>query len=1010
MTSRSAILASAWVFALAFVPAMAAEPAFVKKPTASRVKDKVRIDFEVNQLCDVAVYVEDGQGKVVRHLAAGVLGKNPPAPLKPDSLAQSIEWDGRDDDDRPAAGGALKIRVALGLRASYAGQPFAAKGQTGPNHLEGVMGLTVAPDGRVYVLDRCNGQVWGGSRVLVFRRDGLYEKTIKPFPANTPIEKARAADAVINAFGGFNPVKHLCNALTSFYPAEDVSHQPAATADGRLVLAVAPGNLALLDRDGGIPEAAYAGPALGAGVGFKGYPVLAVAPDAKSVYLIGLGTGRKIAPAVYRTRLPDRGPAEDWFGDPATPGNDQAHLDDPRGVAVDGKGHVLVADFGNNRVLAINEADRRVAGSFVVQAPNWLGVHRRTGAVYVQSGETLIKFSGWENATEQARVELPKVEWGGKQSWKLALDAAAEPATVWGAAGVRLVRFEDRGASFADPAPADCHPAWTFYRPAADPTRREVLCKTYDAPWTARIRILDETTGEVRIVPGSTGKGGLAGIEGRQHRLGPDGCIYAQDHAMFGVIRYDRNGKFKPFEATANDPYLKGRLPVGNTGTTNWERDFSVDRKGDIYVKAVGAEYHGLMSVHVYGQDGRFKRFALQVVSDGAYGPRVDPQGNLYIMDSVKAPGQPFPDEFKAPAAASAATQKAIDWIYGSVIKFGPEGGAVWFTGSQPLPLTYEGWGQQHARPGGSGTWNAIPDLRTTGGALTGTITMKPAFVTFPYMCLDAAANTRINLRLKNGTDGTQATLEYLNSFSYGAPTFRKTIEIKPQSDFTEYTFDLSGEKEWKGIVKSLRLMPSNAGKGSFAIDWVRIGEAGANLAWNFDAEDSREKKLPATMKKEKVGALGRPDGAELQGAQWYSPGFSPLGDMVSWTCGSCHCTGADFDVDDFGRTFAPDAGRFRVGVLDANGNAILSFGAYGNQDNCGPDSYVVDPVAKVLRARQDGDPKDLVSPFATPEIAFAWIVGVAVTDRHAYVDDMINKRIIRVKLAYAAEERCEVN
>ena len=124
---------------------------------------------------------------------------------------------------------------------------------------------------------------------------------------------------------------------------------------------------------------------------------------------------------------------------------------------------------------------------------------------------------------------------------------------------------------------------------------------------------------------------------------------------------------------------------------------------------------------------------------------------------------------------------------------------------------------------------------------------------------------------------------------------------------------------------------------------------------------------------------------------------------------GACHCTGSDFDVDDFGRTFAPDAGRFRVGVLDTNGNEILAFGGYGNQDCLGPDSYVVDPATKLLRPRKDGDPKDLASPSARPEIAFGWIVGLAVTDRYAYVDDVVNKRVMRVKLGYVAEGACEV-
>ena len=69
----------------------------------------------------------------------------------------------------------------------------------------------------------------------------------------------------------------------------------------------------------------------------------------------------------------------------------------------------------------------------------------------------------------------------------------------------------------------------------------------------------------------------------------------------------------------------------------------------------------------------------------------------------------------------------------------------------------------------------------------------------------------------------------------------------------------------------------------------------------------------------------------------------------------------------------------------------------------------VVDPATQRLGPRVPEDPADLVSAFAKPEIAFGWIVGLAVTDRYAYVDDVLNKRILRVKLDYAVEETCEI-
>jgi len=147
----------------------------------------------------------------------------------------------------------------------------------------------------------------------------------------------------------------------------------------------------------------------------------------------------------------------------------------------------------------------------------------------------------------------------------------------------------------------------------------------------------------------------------------------------------------------------------------------------------------------------------------------------------------------------------------------------------------------------------------------------------------------------------------------------------------------------------------------------------------------------------------------DLQGALWWRYGFAYLLDMAGRGTDRCHCTATDFDVDDFGRVFYPDQGRFRVEVLDTNGNKILDFGGYGNQDYCGPDSYVPDPEKGVLRPPRKDDPEGLNSPFAEPEIAFNWFVGLAVSDRYIYVADGSNRRVLRCKVGYAAETACPV-
>ena len=102
--------------------AAAADVRFIAAPEAVRSGDAVKIRFEVSGPTDVQVCVVDAGGRIVRRLAAGLLGPNAPAPLAKDSLKQELTWDGRDDNGAavaPEAG--CKVRVSLGLRAEPAG-------------------------------------------------------------------------------------------------------------------------------------------------------------------------------------------------------------------------------------------------------------------------------------------------------------------------------------------------------------------------------------------------------------------------------------------------------------------------------------------------------------------------------------------------------------------------------------------------------------------------------------------------------------------------------------------------------------------------------------------------------------------------------------------------------------------------------------------------------------------------------------------------------------------------
>ncbi len=90
---------------------------FAEKPRVERQGDKWVITFAGKGMCDATAAIVDKDGKIVRHLASGVLGKNAPWPFKQDSLTQSLEWDGKDDRGQPAPEG-CKVKVGLGLKTT----------------------------------------------------------------------------------------------------------------------------------------------------------------------------------------------------------------------------------------------------------------------------------------------------------------------------------------------------------------------------------------------------------------------------------------------------------------------------------------------------------------------------------------------------------------------------------------------------------------------------------------------------------------------------------------------------------------------------------------------------------------------------------------------------------------------------------------------------------------------------------------------------------------------------
>ncbi len=894
--SLYALVCAALCAGFAGLGATAGEPApvgFARKPAATRDGGTVKITFAVSATTDVAVAVFDAQGKVVRHLAAGVLGGNPPPPLKADSLDQSIEWDGKADWGKPAGEGPFKVRVSLGLGAKYdqtvMGDPLS---------IGNVLSMAAGPDGTLYAAVAAGAGLpnFSAQRLVALNRDGTFQRTLVPPPSSATKEQ-------IEALGGI-PVKigdrtvPMCLNLserrnTAFWSADGA----AVTPDGKFLTLHPDARIGLVDATGAAAPPPFLGPKLLPNVPAASIQKLAVrqylalSGDGKYAYVSGIAPRAKALPysAVYRVKLPERSPAEPFFGDPDKAGDDETHLGgSAQGMAADGKGNLLICDATNKRVVVVAEADGKFVGSFPAEDPEFVAAEKETGAVYLLKrakggAADLVKLGGWKDPKPLASVHLTSPR--DYLQWRFAADVSAKPTVLWAANGWQLFRFEDLGDKFSAPQSiggADIGDGG-FVNLTVDHYRDdpEIYIRGGRPYWWARY---NEKTGKRDDLKHMTLNSDAAGscLE-----VGPDGNLYVQAWPCL-LLKFDRNGKplkwdapFRMHEGQKVNPAYKSYAdrPLPNAICTHvcmvyMTHTHGIRGDGHHFVfEAPFANERGAKALYEIAPSG--ERMGGPIVwkaSDNVLGPRFDQQGNIYIAEQVRPADQPIPPEFAAivgpvtPASHWEGNdpRRTIAIMYGSILKFSPKGGMV--------------------------DWDKAGVRATQNNPFDGQPKLDPALKT---VVMGSVVNT----------------------------------------------------------------------------------------------SDSSNIHVPV----------------KVTGAEWAHFGISHVPLFY------CNCENTRFDVDPYGRVWYPDLGRYRVGVLDSNGNLITEFGGYGNAESCGPDSPVVDPRTGKVRPRLPSDPKEIKSPFAEPDIAFSWLIGVGATDKYAYMGDSLNRRLLRAKLLYAAEEVCEL-
>jgi hypothetical protein len=691
---------------------------FTQKPTIKSVgKDKYEITFAVNAACDATVAVLDKEGRVVRHLASGLLGPKAPAPFKRDLLAQTIEWDGKDDLGKPPTAKPLSVRVSLGLKPTFVRMLFEK-----PRGLRsrGPLGLAVDRNGLLYALE---GDTYTGKHglaralqklnVKVFDREGGYVSTLVPFRGNWPTEKVSRVKFVTTLDGRRVPLALSGGNYSygGYLPGAPgtVRNMPVITSDGRMFFICGKPvdkkrRMLMIGTDGSQRKDTFAGPPLQANANIAGQIFMGLSPDENFIYFAGArskkpGGGSSLTHAVYRTTTTSPDHAKPFIGQEFKSGKEKGLFNDPRGLDVDPKGRIWVCDYMNDRVQVF-DAGGNFLKMFDVPGPDQIRVHPRTGAVYVvsvkdrgkkksswgatweiQSDKALVKFASFDDPKEVARLELvkrpnnmhdpgpqlvllPETKENEPELWMwLAIPGSkAGPDFMWkvvdGKDGLKRVPHKmvcQTGRSGGTPCIT------------ADRRRNRLIVGGKE---------LDPATGELRPLKlaGEPGKAALAGLH--DVAVGPRGLLHFRSsitleklEKAWRIRRFDADGKLVPFKD--GKEFLEANANRAITPWNSKPTSFDVGPDGKIYIVSAVSRKTRDVQVDMYNADGELVKPGLILMTKSGGCVRVDAAGRLYASDTVRPKDREIPDFYDSDPYGQFKR-----W-YGTVLRYDPSGGGL---------------------------------------------------------------------------------------------------------------------------------------------------------------------------------------------------------------------------------------------------------------------------------------------------------------------------------------------
>lgn len=685
------------------------EVAKIESTSVTKVGAEYQIKFKLSKFSDVAIFVEDNNGKVIRHLAAGVLGSNAPLPFAKDSLEQTILWDGKANYKKDAGLGPFKVRIAVGMNAQF--EKIIMDG--GENN-GGVRAMATTKDGTLVIASAFGADVanWSGWTMQSYDQNGDYQKTVFP-PPNYFTKKEFDDLGVASVLVDGKDVPVYSGIMTRSYFAETPGRRTAMviTSNDEILMLLRNGSVSAIHLNGKAAMGGFRGPRIfNTDEKRAKNAFMALSSDEKFLFVTSCTLDpKKGGFSVCKIPLPNRDKVELFFGEDTVTGKDQSHLGgNATGIAVDGKGNLFVSDPVNNRVLVLSELTGKYITEFPFQNPNAIVVDKKTENIYITSNFNgdIVLFK-LKNATDPVVLKKKNIPRNGAHDFPyvLALDSSGTNPIIWAGGDYgAILRLEDAGEQFNQKERANVkvgHGAFVGLTVDRYSQEKEVFARLESGLFMK----FNETTGNIGWL-----KTGTTINEGVTIDIGPNGDVYGAAYP-YHLFKYDKSGKPSPWKTSSRYPdfiigakgnkmELKGPthgiyVPVSMTFMTH---TVGIRPDGNIFVfqpKAPGDRPPKMLMEYTPEGDRINQDPIIWKVSDVAVGPKFDAQGNIYIAEHIKPIDQFFPTEFNELVGEVKFNTKydayfnspkgTVLGMYGSIVKFTPKGGMIHWDGPNPF-------------------------------------------------------------------------------------------------------------------------------------------------------------------------------------------------------------------------------------------------------------------------------------------------------------------------------------